>query len=46
MYALDNHFAGRFRRTGPLTHNVLAGFDYQRHATSSNYKFNLWLPAL
>jgi iron complex outermembrane receptor protein len=36
--ALDNQVQADFA-TGPLIHKVLVGFDYQRQASTSNYKF-------
>ncbi|WP_249135733.1 MULTISPECIES: TonB-dependent siderophore receptor [unclassified Bradyrhizobium] len=36
--ALDNHVQADFA-TGPLLHKVLVGFDYNRQASTSDYKF-------
>ncbi|XIA66684.1 TonB-dependent siderophore receptor [Bradyrhizobium sp. TZ2] len=41
--ALDNQIQADFA-TGPLIHKVLAGFDYQRQASTSNYKFAFIAP--
>jgi iron complex outermembrane receptor protein len=41
--ALDNQVQADFA-TGPLIHKVLAGFDYQRQASTSNYKFSMISP--
>jgi len=41
--ALDNQIQADFA-TGPLIHKVLAGFDYQRHDSTSNYKFTFIAP--
>ena len=38
--ALDNQIQADFA-TGPLIHKVLAGFDYQRQDSTSNYKFTI-----
>ena len=41
--ALDNQIQADFA-TGPLIHTVLAGFDYQRQDSTSNYKFAFIAP--
>lgn len=41
--ALDNHVQADFA-TGPLVHKVLVGFDYQRQASTSDYKFSMIAP--
>ena len=41
--ALDNHVQADFA-TGPLTHKVLVGFDYNRQASTSDYKFSMIAP--
>lgn len=41
--ALDNQLQADFA-TGPLIHKVLAGFDYQRQESTSNYKFAFIAP--
>jgi iron complex outermembrane receptor protein len=41
--ALDNQVQADFA-TGPLIHKVLVGFDYQRQASTSNYKFSFISP--
>ena len=41
--ALDNQVQADFA-TGPLIHKVLVGFDYQRQASTSDYKFTMIAP--
>ena len=41
--ALDNQVQADFA-TGPLVHKVLVGFDYQRQASTSDYKFSFISP--
>jgi len=41
--ALDNQIQADFA-TGPLIHKVLVGFDYQRQASTSDYKFSFIAP--
>jgi iron complex outermembrane recepter protein len=41
--ALDNQVQADFA-TGPLIHKVLVGFDYQRQASTSDYKFSFISP--
>ena len=41
--ALDNQVQADFA-TGPLLHKVLVGFDYQRQASTSDYKFAMIAP--